>query len=169
MFDEPEVDELDLEILQALRRNARASVREIARQVGRSPSVVLSRLRRLEHRGIIKGYTVLVDYRRLGYEVYALTLLQVEGAHIAEVERALALEPNVRAVYDITGEYDVAVISVFRSVTELDSFVKRTLGNPHVRRSVTNLVLRVVKDEPHVGVPLAEHVVKGGRRGGPGA
>ncbi|MEM1619437.1 MAG: Lrp/AsnC family transcriptional regulator [Fervidicoccaceae archaeon] len=149
-----EVDELDLALIEALRRNARASLREIARQIGRSPSVVLSRLRRLESEGVIRGYTALIDYKKIGYDVCALTLLQVDGAHIAEVERALASEPNVRIVFDVTGEYDVAAISVFKSVSELDSFIKRTLGNPHVRRSVTNLVLRVVKDEPHVGIPL---------------
>ncbi|MEM4035815.1 MAG: Lrp/AsnC family transcriptional regulator [Fervidicoccaceae archaeon] len=151
-----EVDELDLALIEALRRNARASLREIARQIGRSPSVVLSRLRRLESEGVIRGYTALIDYKKIGYDVCALTLLQVDGAHIAEVERALASEPNVRIVFDVTGEYDVAAISVFKSVSELDSFIKRTLGNPHVRRSVTNLVLRVVKDEPHVSRPLVE-------------
>jgi Lrp/AsnC family transcriptional regulator for asnA, asnC and gidA len=102
---------------------------------------------------LIKAYTILLDYRRLGYDVYALTLLQVDGAHIVEVEEALSREPNVKAVYDITGEYDIAVISVFKSVSELDSFIKKTLKNPYIKRSVTSIILRIVKDTPHIEIP----------------
>jgi DNA-binding Lrp family transcriptional regulator len=74
----------------------------------------------------------------------------VEGVYISEVEDLLSREPNVRAVYDITGEYDIALISVFRSVSELDNFIKRILKNPYIKRSVTSLILRVVKDTPHI-------------------
>lgn len=144
------LDDLDLEILSALSKNAKSSVREISRAVKRAPSLVHARIKRLEKCGVVRGYTVLIDYRKLGYDVHALTLLQVDGAHILEVEEALSKEPNVRAVYDITGEYDVALVSVFRSVDELDSFIKRVLRNPHIKRSVTSIVLRVVKDSPHI-------------------
>ena len=149
------LDDTDLRILDHLRSNARLSIRELSRAVGRSPSVVYSRVKRLERLGVVRGYTALVDYTALGYEVHALTLLQVDGAHITDVEELLAKEPNVRAVYDITGEYDIAIITLFSSVSELDSFIKRILRVPHIRRSVTNLVLRVVKDEPHVGAGVS--------------
>lgn len=144
------LDEVDLGILECLKNSSRLSIREIARAVGKSPSVVYSRLKRLEKLGVIRGYTVLINYRALGYEIHALTLLQVDGEHITDVEALLSREPNVRAVYDITGEYDIAIITVFSSVSELDSFIKRILKIPYIRRSVTNLVLRVVKDEPHI-------------------
>ncbi len=148
------VDEVDVKILEVLKANARASLRDIAKAIGKSPSLIHSRLRRLEKIGVVKGYTVLVDYRMLGYEVYALTLLQVEGGHIADVEKLLATEPNVRAVFDITGEYDVAILAVFSSVSELDKFIKKMLKVPYIKRSVTNLILRVVKDSPHIDSPL---------------
>ena len=144
------VDSLDLEILKALSRNSRLSTREISRALKKSPSLIHLRIKRLEKCGLIKNYTTLIDYTKLGYTVHALTLLQVEGAHISEVEDLLSREPNVRAVYDITGEYDIALISVFRSVSELDNFIKRILKNPYIKRSVTSLILRVVKDTPHI-------------------
>ncbi len=148
------LDDIDLKIVDELRRNSRLGVRELARRVGKSPSTVLSRLRRLERLGIIKKYTVILDYRALGYEITALTLLQVDGAHIEELESKLATEPNVRAVYDITGEYDVAIISMFRSVSELDKFIKKILKLPYIKRSVTSIVFRIVKDSPHIDVEL---------------
>jgi Transcriptional regulators len=144
------VDELDIKIMEYFKVNARASLRDIAKAVGKSPSVVHSRLRRLEKMGVVKGYTAIIDYRALGYEVYALTLLQVEGGHITDVEKLLASEPNVRAVFDITGEYDVAILTVFSTVSKLDEFIKKMLKVPYIKRSVTNLILRVVKDSPHI-------------------
>jgi len=144
------LDNLDLEILKALSKNSKLSIRELSKIVKKSPSLIHSRIRRLEKNGFIKGYTILVDYQRLGYDVYALTLLQVDGAHIVEVEEALSREPSIKAVYDITGEYDVAFISAFKSVSELDNFIKRLLKNPYIKRSVTSIILRVVKETPHV-------------------
>jgi DNA-binding Lrp family transcriptional regulator len=144
------VDSLDLEILRALSKNSKLSIREISKIVKKSPSLIHSRIRRLEKSGFIRNYTILVDYQKLGYDVYALTLLQVDGAHIVEVEEALSKEPNIKAVYDITGEYDVAFISAFKSVSELDNFIKKLLKNPYIKRSVTSIILRVVKDTPHI-------------------
>jgi Lrp/AsnC family transcriptional regulator for asnA, asnC and gidA len=149
------LDELDLQILDMIKGNARLSIRELARALKRSPSVIHRRLKRLERLGIVKGYTALLDYTKLGYGIHALTLLQVEGEHITDVERMLAQEANVRAVYDITGEYDIAIITVFSSVSELDSFIKRILKVPYIKRSVTNIILRVVKDSPNIGLSLS--------------
>jgi len=149
------IDEVDAKLLECLKSNGRLSIRELSKVVGRSPSVVYSRLKRLERMGVIRGYTALINYQLLGYEVHALTLLQVEGEHITDVEKLLAREPNVRAVFDITGEYDVAIITVFSSVSDLDAFIKKMLKVPYIKRSVTNLVLRVVKDEPHIDISIS--------------
>lgn len=147
---EVEVDELDLKILDVIKNDAKLSVREIAKILNKSPSTILSRIKKLERIGVIKGYATLIDYSKLNYQVTAITLLQVEGPYIEEVEKLLASEPNVRAVYDVTGEYDVIVISLFKTVSELDNFIKRLLKVPHIRRSITSIVFRVIKDNPNI-------------------
>jgi DNA-binding Lrp family transcriptional regulator len=116
--------------------------------INRSPSTISERIRKLENRGVIKRYTITIDHGRLGYKLNAITLLQVDGAHIEDVEKMLMTEPNVRAVYDITGEYDVAIITTFRDSEELDRFIKKMLKNPYIKRSVTNIILRIVKESP---------------------
>jgi DNA-binding Lrp family transcriptional regulator len=147
---EVEVDGLDLKILDVIKNDAKLSVREIAKILNKSPSTVLSRIKKLERIGVIKGYATLIDYSKLNYQVTAITLLQVEGPYIEEVEKLLASEPNVRAVYDVTGEYDVIVISLFKTVSELDNFIKRLLKVPHIRRSITSIAFRVIKDNPNI-------------------
>lgn len=147
---EVEVDELDLKILDVIKNDAKLSVREIAKILNKSPSTILSRIKKLEKVGVIKGYATLIDYSKLNYQVTAITLLQVEGPYIEEVEKLLASEPNVRAVYDVTGEYDVIVITLFKTVSELDNFIKRLLKVPHIRRSITSIAFRVIKDNPNI-------------------
>jgi len=144
------LDRTDIRILRHVALNGRAGIRSLAREMGRSPSTISERLRRLESLGLIKGYTALLNYNRLGYEINALILIQVDGKFIEELEKDLSREPNVRAVYDITGDYDVAIIVSFKSVRQLDSFVKSLIKKPPVKRSMTSLVFRVVKEDPHI-------------------
>ncbi len=145
-----DLDELDLTILKHLALRGREGIRRLARELRRSPSTVADRIRRLEREGYILGYTALLNYGKLGYQVNAITLLQVEGAYIEQIESELAKEPNVKAVFDVTGEYDIALILSFKSVPELDRFIKKLIRNPHIKRSMTSLIFRVVKDTPHV-------------------
>ena len=142
------LDEIDYAIINLLKNDSRLSIREISKIINRSPSTISERIRKLENRGVIKRYTITIDHGRLGYKLNALTLLQVDGAHIEDVEKSLMTEPNVRAVYDITGEYDVAIITTFRDSEELDRFIKKMLKNPYIKRSVTNIILRIVKESP---------------------
>ena len=65
-FRMKELDDIDLDILRALRYNGRLSVRELAAKVHRSPTPVFERLRRLESEGIIKGYTVELNMDKIG-------------------------------------------------------------------------------------------------------
>ncbi len=77
-------------------------------------------------------------------------MLKVDGAHIEDVEKILSSEANVRAVYDITGEFDVALIALFKGVDELDRFIKRILKNPYIKGSVTSIIFKAVKDDINI-------------------
>ncbi|MEM1680762.1 MAG: Lrp/AsnC family transcriptional regulator [Sulfolobales archaeon] len=145
-----ELDEVDLAIINLIKNNARLSIRDISKIIKKAPSTVLNRLKRLERLGVIKGYVTLIDYSKLNYQVNAITLLQVEGAHIEELEKTLSSEPNVRAIYDITGEYDIIILTTFKNVGDLDKFIKRVLKIPYVKRSVTNIAFRIVKENPNI-------------------
>jgi len=91
-----------------------------------------------------------LDYKTLGYQIYSLIMLKVDGAHIEDVEKILSSEANVRAVYDITGEFDVALIALFKGVDELDRFIKRILKNPYIKGSVTSIIFKAVKDDINI-------------------
>jgi Lrp/AsnC family transcriptional regulator for asnA, asnC and gidA len=143
----PGLDELDVLILERLLKDSRKSLRSIAKEIGTPTSTVHERVRRLVKMGVIKRFTAELDTKVLGMDVTALILVSVEGAYITEVEKALSAFEQVIAVYDITGEFDVAVIAKFRSIDELNNFIKAVLKMPHVKRTVTSIAFNVVKEK----------------------
>lgn len=141
------VDELDSKILQQLVKNARQSYRQIARKLRVSTGTVLTRIKRLEESGVIRGYAVMLDTEKLGYQLTALTEIVVSKGKLLEMEHEIARLSAVCAVYDITGTTDAIVIGKFRNREELSSFTKSLLAMPFVERTNTHLVLTAVKED----------------------
>ena len=141
------LDEKDLIILSHLIDNSRLSYREIARKTGLSSPTVIKRIQRLEEEGIIKRYTVEVDYSKLGYNLPVIIDVRVARGKLFEVEKQIASHPNVLAVYDITGEFDVSVIALFRGREDLDAFVKELQRIKYVERTYTKIILNIIKED----------------------
>lgn len=144
------VDDLDIKILSILGEDARTSYREIAAKLDVAPGTIYNRIKKMSDAGIIKGYIPFLDYSKLGYGFIALILMQIEGGHLVEVEEELAKPQEVVAVYDVTGEFDVAIVSRFKNIAAMNSFIKNTLRNQYIKRTVTNVVLNIVKEDPRI-------------------
>ncbi len=145
------IDELDLQIIKKLQEDSRTSFNKIAGRLNISTGTAYNRIKNLEDKGIITGYTVLVDASRLGYTMTVLVLIQTEGAHILDAEKEIAEIQNVMSVYDITGDFDIAVLARFKTREGLNAFVKKLLTLPYIKRTVTNVALNVVKEDFRLG------------------
>ena len=141
------LDETDVKILKALTLDARLSSRQIAKQCDVSISTVLSRIKRMETEGIIRGYAALLDHEKLGYELTVVTEITVSKGRLLEVENEIARLPNVCCVYDVTGLIDAAIIAKFHNREELGKFTKRLLAIPFVERTNTHVVLTSIKED----------------------
>jgi DNA-binding Lrp family transcriptional regulator len=141
------LDDLDMKIIMLLQDDSRLSFNKLAGKLGVSVGTAYNRVKALEERGIVKAYTVVLDYARLGFELTALILIQADGKHLEEVEAEIAKATSVIAVYDITGDYDAAIITKFKDRAGLNDFVKNLLSAPNIRRTVTNVALNVVKED----------------------
>lgn len=144
------LDELDERLLAELSRNARASFRKIAQRLGVSVSTAIQRVKSLEQAGIIRGYTMLADAEKAGYELTALIEVTRRKGTPTEVEKKIAALPNVIAVYDVTGSFDAMVIAKFRNRSELNKFVKGLLAMENIERTNTHFVLNVIKEDPRI-------------------
>ncbi len=141
-----ELTELDTKILKTLLEDARYSSRQIAKSVGVSVGTVLSRIKKMEEDGLIKGYSVMLDHERLGYELTVVTEISVAKGRLVETENEIAKIPNVCGVYDVTGLTDAVLIAKFKSRKDLGAFTKRLLALPYVERTNTHVVLTTVKE-----------------------
>lgn len=97
------IDSIDKQILTILQENARISNAEIARTVGLAPSAVLERIRKLEDRGIVRGYSASVDPHAVDYGLTAFVAVRTSECG-SEAEKALAAIPEVLEVHDVAGE-----------------------------------------------------------------
>jgi len=141
------LDKTDVKILKVLLNDARLSSRQIAKQCGVSIGTVLSRIKKMETQGIIKGYSAVPDHERLGYELTVVSEITVSKGRLLEMENEIARLPNVCCVYDVTGLIDAIIVAKFKSREELSKFTKRLLSLPYVERSNTHMVLTTIKED----------------------
>ena len=142
-----ELDETDVKILKMLLSDARLSSRKIARKTGVSVGTVLSRMKKMEQERIIKEYSAVVDYEKLGYDLTAVIEITVSKGKLSEMAKEVAKVPNVCCVYNVTGLTDALVIAKFRKREELSSFTKYLLTLPSVERTNTHVVLTTMKED----------------------
>jgi DNA-binding Lrp family transcriptional regulator len=142
-----ELDKTDVKILKALALDARLSSRQIAKQCEISIGTALSRMKKMENEGIIKGYSALLDHEKLGYELTVVTEITVSKGRLLEMESEIARFPNVCCVYDVTGVLDAIIIAKFKNREELSKFTKRLLALPYVERTNTHIVLTTIKED----------------------
>lgn len=140
------MDELDVKLLNLMLTNSRLSSRDLAKESGVSIVTVLKRIKALELSGILKRYTVDLDYERLGYDVSVLVKMRIAKGKLFEVEEKIAVNPHVFAVYDVTGDFDAVVLAKFKSRKMMDAFLKHIQTFDFVERTETSLILNTIKE-----------------------
>jgi len=141
------IDDVDRKILSEYVKDARLSFREVAKHIGVSVGTVLSRTKKMEEEGLIKGFTVLLDDEKLGYPLTALTEVTVSKGKLVEIEKEIAKLSSTCAVYDVTGQTDAIIIGKFRNRQELSTFTKSILSLNYVEHTNTHLVLTTIKED----------------------
>lgn len=148
------IDEIDSAILDLLQDNARMAQAEIARVVGLAPSAVLERIRKLEARGVIKGYAALVDPHALEQAMLAFIAVRSEQAPGDDsVSQALAQCPEVLELHHVAGD-DCYLLKVrARDAEHIGQLLRHRFGRiPGVRSTRTTIVLETVKETPRLPV-----------------
>lgn len=153
------IDEIDATILDLLQENARISQADVARVVGLAPSAVLERIRKLETRGVVKGYTALLDPHALEQSMLAFVAVRSAQAPGDEsVARALAQCPEVLEVHHVAGD-DCYLLKVrARDAEHVGQLLRHRFGRiPGVVSTRTTIVLETVKETPRLALrPVTE-------------
>lgn len=159
------LDCTDREILRLLQEDGRISNAEIARRVEMAPSAIYNRIQKLEERGVIRGYTALLDPRALGYGLVAFVRLRsAEGARPPDFIEPLSALPEVQELHRVVGE-DCFFLKV--RVEDTDALARlldeEIAALPAVASTQTTIALSTAKDT--LRVPIADS----GERPGGGA
>ena len=141
------VDEKDLQILKHLLVDARQSARQLSQRLDVSTVTMISRIKKLEEKKIIKGYSARLDHDLLGYDITAVIEIKTNQGKMLEIENVIAKETNVISVYDITGDADTLVIAKFKDRASLSKFVKKISAIPNIENTVTHIVLNTIKED----------------------
>ncbi len=104
------LDELDLRIIAFLQSDGRASFNKIADKLGTTVATVSNRVKKLEKRGIITGYTALVSCDKLGFRENLWLKIQTKpGADVAEIGKKISGMIGVKCVYLMYSDFDILV------------------------------------------------------------
>ena len=149
------MDDTDREILSILQADARTPNAEIARRVDMAPSAVFARIRKLEARGVIHGYTACIAPAALGLGLLAFVFVRAEeGVGAPETEQFLAAIPEVQEVHHVAGEDCFLVKVRLPDTAALSRLLRDGIGTiKTVRSTRSTIVLETVKETSRL--PLA--------------
>ena len=145
-----EISELDKKLLNILQENADLTYSEIGKILGVSPSTVYMRLRKLKERGLIKRIVAEVAPELVGLSLRALVFLSIDVRKYSDIASKLANIPNVKAIYDVTGEWTLVAEVYVKDHKELSDLLDVIGTLEGVQRTSTAVVLRVIKEDRKV-------------------
>src|ERR1700689_1777008 len=151
------LDRFDAKILDALQRDGRLSVVDLAESIGLSPTPCARRIKALESNGIIEGYAAVLNPARVGLAVLAIVqvkLTEHTDETVARFEKEIALLDEVTNCYAMTGNYDFILQVYGRDLESLSNVVlKKLIRIPNVRDLQSSVVLATLKRSTRI--PLA--------------
>jgi len=139
-------DNIDSKLINELIGDGRASLRSLGEELDVSVTTVSNHINDLESQDIIQGYTPVLDYRKLGFDVTAITHLKVEGSALTEIVDRLRDKDQMISVYETTGDYDIIAIGKFEHTDGMNVQIKELLSDVDIRESNTSVVLNTVKE-----------------------
>jgi DNA-binding Lrp family transcriptional regulator len=134
-------EHLDTELVNELIGNGRASLRSLAEELDVSVTTISNHLSDLEERGVITGYSPIVEYGELGYDVTAILRLKVEGSALPDLTERLQDHRQMVSVYEVTGEFDIVGVGKFEDTDDMNAAIKELLADADINESSTAVVL----------------------------
>jgi len=149
------LDPTDFTILGLLQANARTTNADIARRLGMAPSAILDRIRKLEQRGVLQGYTARIAPSAVGLGLTAFILVRTEervGA--GTIGQSLARIPEVQEVHHVAGEDCYLAKVRVRDTEDLSRLLRERFGRlKGVRNTRSTIVLSTVKETQTLPLP----------------
>jgi len=132
MTPETKLDELDVNIIRALQKDARANFADIASNCKVSVDTVSKRFDRLVKEGVARGTTVLLNPKSFGYDCVASFGIRVDYPHVEDVVEFIGKIPEVVFCTSSMGRDTVFAIAVLKNVGRLSQVKEYIQGHPKI-------------------------------------
>ncbi len=135
------MDTKDKKLISLLLENARSSTSNLARKMGLSRTTIQERIKKLEARGIIKGYTIKLSSELENKVLTSHVTVQIEAKTEEKVIQQIKQISAAYSLYTISGEFDLIVILRAESTNELDAALSQLIYIEGVKRTKTSIIL----------------------------
>lgn len=143
------LDDTDRKILNMLLQAGRVSYTDIAKAVDMKPPSVIDRIKKMETEGIIQGYTVQLDYQKLGYDLNAFVGVVVDHPdHISLLEETYRdIDDGIVSCYHVTGEFTMLLRVITKNTKTLSAVIKKLRSVPGVIKTNTMIVFSTTLEQ----------------------
>jgi Lrp/AsnC family leucine-responsive transcriptional regulator len=117
------IDKTDIQIIEELKKNARLSMRELGRKINLSPPSVTERVKRLEDAGIIEGYTIQINRKKLGFVMDCLMEITLKNGDYSRFKSFIETHPRALFCYRIAGQACYIVMLTVTKLEEIEEFI----------------------------------------------
>lgn len=149
----------DLVILSHLRQQGRATLTKISRKTSIPVTTIYERLKKHQS-GVIRKHTLLLDFKKLGYNIITQMLFGVEIDQKTEFGNVLKQKTQVNSVLRINNGYDFIVEGVFRQVHDVEKFIEELESEFNITRKKSYYVLEDLKREGFMCDPTNPIIIK---------
>jgi len=147
-----ELDEVDKKILRELQRDARASFKAIAKDIGVSAATIFVRVRRLTSTGVLKGFSAIIEPKAVGKTLTAFILVRAQPKAYPAMLIALKKLDDIYEIHDVTGQYYSILKARTSNTDELSKIIDQIGTVDGVAGTETMIVFRTVKEEYNVRI-----------------
>jgi len=133
------IDEMDVNTIRALQKDARVNFADIARNCGVSTDTISKRFRKMKKAGIIRGTTILLNPRSFGYDCIAGLGIDVSYPHLREVVEVIQRIPEIVFSTTSMGRHDIFCIAILKNVGRLSQVKDLIKGHPMVKEVATSI------------------------------
>ena len=142
------MDEIDRAILRMLQEDGRVPLAEMGRFLGMSRTAVRYRIREMERKGLIRGFTVTIDPLSLGSAVFIKILIKVKPYNIADCIKEMNRQKEIVELLRISGAHTLHATAVFRSPQHLNNFLMTKMDRLPIESYEVLNVVQSIKSAP---------------------
>ena len=141
------MDDLDADILRSLIKNSRITLSQMSKEIDAPDATISNRLKKLE-KDVIKRYTVILDWEKIGLDITTIIIIQTESEKHESVKEELSKLEEISEVYSVSGEYDILIKVWVQNIEELNKLMNTKIRSIDGVEDLTEMiVMERIKEE----------------------